>query len=348
MHQNSEIYRTRYGRSSTVLASTLHSTVTFAASIGLDIEDIRAVIGQKALTANDPNSRVPDRSISDLWEFMISARPSDCLTIEMASSASFALLGRAAQGMQMAGSLLEALEMLCHYAPKLGDDLELSLLETGDLIVIEGYHPQEEKSNGRAGEPAVGLLFRIVKEVLGLHESISEIRLRSDSALGPQKDYEKFFRTPVVFRSKRNAIAFHRNQLFEKPNGGNRHSLTSTKASSQTSIEAARNQALSDSDKRLQDSIERNAAAGVFSVELAAVGAYMSVRSAQRVASKQGKTVTDMIEQVRLKMAKELLMRDQYSVETIAKALAYSEGRAFRRAFKRLTGLTPRDFRKHR
>jgi AraC-like DNA-binding protein len=60
----------------------------------------------------------------------------------------------------------------------------------------------------------------------------------------------------------------------------------------------------------------------------------------------EGECVSETIERVRIDAAKRLLERGRDSVDAIAAACGYSGGVTFRRAFKRVAGISPSDFRK--
>lgn len=331
-----------------MLASSLHSTVAFALSIGLNVEDIKRTIGLDALMIHDPKARVPDSTIADLWKLMEARKPNEPLTIRMAQRAPFSTLGGFAYSMQFAGSLREALEVLADNDTHLGGRLESSLIESSDSVALEWYHPLEEKGGSRAGEPALGLLYRVINEALELNNCVTEVRLRCKEPMGPLHDYEAFFRATVIFGSARNTIVFDKNRLQDKPSRRNLELFALVENSAAVSDYTADSVNYSSSAERLKKAIESNASDGDFSVASAALKSHMSVRSAQRVASQHGTTVTDMIERVRLRIAKDLLQDSQHSVESISLVLAYSEARAFRRAFKRMTGLTPKQYRVER
>ena len=71
----------------------------------------------------------------------------------------------------------------------------------------------------------------------------------------------------------------------------------------------------------------------------------MSKRTAQRVAGKAGYSVKQLIDAIRLESAICLLDDASLRLDAIAFSLGYSDDRAFRRAFKRMTGKTPDEYR---
>jgi AraC-like DNA-binding protein len=72
----------------------------------------------------------------------------------------------------------------------------------------------------------------------------------------------------------------------------------------------------------------------------------VSLRVLQRRVAAHGTTVKALIDQVRMAEAQALLSDRRLGVEEVGYLLGYSEERAFRRAFKRVTGLTPAAWRR--
>ena len=80
-------------------------------------------------------------------------------------------------------------------------------------------------------------------------------------------------------------------------------------------------------------------------INQAAELADMSVRSFQRRLAEQGETYGQLSDAIKAKVAKHLLENTDHSLSEIASALGYTERTNFVRAFKRWTGLTPKQFR---
>ena len=56
---------------------------------------------------------------------------------------------------------------------------------------------------------------------------------------------------------------------------------------------------------------------------------------------------SDFIEEVRMDRASELLSEQDMPINNIAKVVGYSSVKAFSRAFKRVNGVSPSDYRKY-
>lgn len=80
------------------------------------------------------------------------------------------------------------------------------------------------------------------------------------------------------------------------------------------------------------------------SIEQIAEKLATSTRSLRRKLQQEGTSYQGLLQEVRLKLAKQYL-RDSFTVEQIAELMGYSETSAFSRAFKSWTGHTPQSFR---
>lgn len=58
-----------------------------------------------------------------------------------------------------------------------------------------------------------------------------------------------------------------------------------------------------------------------------------------------GTNLSDQLEKVRMDHAASLLKRNQYNVDEIASHVGYNSSHSFRRAFKRVMGVSPSSFR---
>lgn len=59
-----------------------------------------------------------------------------------------------------------------------------------------------------------------------------------------------------------------------------------------------------------------------------------------------GKTISEYLNYYRIEMGKELLLREDATVNAVASGLGYNDVRSFIRFFKKFTGVTPKDFRR--
>lgn len=72
----------------------------------------------------------------------------------------------------------------------------------------------------------------------------------------------------------------------------------------------------------------------------------MSLRSLQRRLSESGTSYSELLEQARIDTCMEMLVCSEAKIIDVAYAMGYSDPSHFSRAFRRITGISPRDYRK--
>ncbi len=72
----------------------------------------------------------------------------------------------------------------------------------------------------------------------------------------------------------------------------------------------------------------------------------VSVRTLQSRLSEENHSFSDMLEHQREELAKSYLRQEHFSLDDVAANLGYSEQSSFGRAFKRWTGVTPKQYRR--
>lgn len=82
------------------------------------------------------------------------------------------------------------------------------------------------------------------------------------------------------------------------------------------------------------------------SLELSAELAGISTRTVQRYLRTRGTSFSDLVDHVRLDMAEPLIGDTSMSITEIAHEIGYSNVANFSRSFRRLTGMSPRNYRK--
>ena len=81
-------------------------------------------------------------------------------------------------------------------------------------------------------------------------------------------------------------------------------------------------------------------------IDLAAEILGVSSRTLQRYLRKQGSTYTMLIDEICFKLSREMMLDKNFSITEIAFQLGYSDVAHFSRAFRRITGLSPRCYRR--
>ncbi|MDH4656837.1 MULTISPECIES: AraC family transcriptional regulator [unclassified Pseudomonas] len=112
-------------------------------------------------------------------------------------------------------------------------------------------------------------------------------------------------------------------------------------------LEEERRRRLADTDltTRIGMVIEANLASGRVGLEQVAAELCLSKRTLQRRLQELDLEFAELVEEIRQALAIELVRQSPKSLTEIAQQLGYNEASSFTRAFRRWTGLSPREFR---
>jgi len=95
----------------------------------------------------------------------------------------------------------------------------------------------------------------------------------------------------------------------------------------------------------LKGLIEAYLPAGSVKIELIAEMTETSPRTLQRHLAQLGLSYSDLVDQVRFEKASKLLRESDLKAVAIAFETGYADPSHFSRAFRRMTGITPREYR---
>ena len=84
------------------------------------------------------------------------------------------------------------------------------------------------------------------------------------------------------------------------------------------------------------------------SLERVADALSLTPRTLQRKLRELGTSHNELVDQMRRQLAMRYLREPEMAICEVAYLLGFSEASSFHRAFKRWTGVTPKDFREHR
>lgn len=158
------------------------------------------------------------------------------------------------------------------------------------------------------------------------------------------KIYEAFFKCPVEFNAKHNAIILHQELLKEPLRQPDKLLLKTLESHAENQMSA-----LDDSDLSfsiiVSNTIRTQLNLGVARKEYVAEELNMTTRTLQRKLVKEGSSYQSLLDKIRLDRASEMLCHSPLTIQDIAFNLGFSDGRSFHRSFKNWTGKTPGDYR---
>jgi AraC-like DNA-binding protein len=190
---------------------------------------------------------------------------------------------------------------------------------------------------------------------LNLAACLANVRKLIDTELVPQEmrfsyrkpeyisAYEQYFRSPLKFNQKEDAIVLDIKQA-EKPIPGSHPYMKNILMEYAEGLLAKL-----ETGEQFQDDVKRIIAdllpTGFVDIERVSEKLHMSRWTLTRKLRKEGTTFKNLLRVLRKEIATNYLENEKMSTTEIAFLLGYSEASAFQRAFKRWTGKNPYDYR---
>lgn len=315
--------------------------VAFALSRGLTRPEIESVTELPRIALANPGNRLPDDIIHKLWQRLAEREPNKSLPLRMASRAPF---GQFAQVYQHAKNLREAIVFFCRNGKIVSDRLVLQFTESHSSGFLSVRHPMDELDEGRMAIFSMAFFKRVVDGIVSSPIKLNEFRCayRAPGSLG---DYERYFGCATCFDASETGLVFPRRSLEEPLRFANSEIYDFYHEYFDQVLQSLGHSTQLNDFERLQEAVAENARIGIFDSSSAALAAHMSQRNAQRIAAKHDTSLKDLIREIRISMAKELVRNPNFTLEEVAEFLGYADESSFRRAFKTWTGKTPPAFR---
>jgi AraC-like DNA-binding protein len=237
---------------------------------------------------------------------------------------------------------LEALQRLERYIRVLSDKSNVSLQTIGSEVKFVLVNPVTTcPSADEHNDANLALVVKLCRTSFG--EDFNPIKVTMMRPIPRELDrYEKCFRVPVEYASAENSIYFRKSDL-EKvlPTANTQLAVENDKIIAEYLARYQR----SNLTLRVRHKIIEQLASGKVSQESVAEALIISLRNLQRNLQKEGSSYKELLEDVRRELAAQYMEQSEMSINEITFLLGFSEPANFSRAFKRWTGVSPREFR---
>jgi AraC-like DNA-binding protein len=325
-------------------ADVVRSALFFARALGVELEALEHATGLAPAEWLEPEARLPDDTAAAVWTLLRARFPGRALALEMAAVAPYAWFGNRAHGAQYAPDLRTALATLVRYRAVLSSALELTLRESGDAAVLAFHHPSDALDGGAGAEAGLALGHRFLSEVVGARDAVMSVQF-AHAATASESAYTDFFEVPVRFGASVNALSLRADAMGRPLRNADPDLFAHIRAQ----LDRAHGRiAAPDPLAEVRDAIADGAARGEYDTATLARRMGLSLRVLQRQVAAQSTTLRSLLDEARKANAQAFLADERLSVEQVAHLLAYTDERAFRRAFTRLAGTTPARWRRAR
>jgi len=330
---------------STSLASLTLGVLRWGERQGLDRDRILGAIALDERDLHEVDARVSVETHLRAWGETERVLGDLDLALRSASSvlepASFGVVGLLAMTSPTVG---DSLGRAVRYGRVLNEGLHSKMYVNGALLVLE--------IETRLPAPRTFIVCALLAYLLfmrrwtGQHVGVRRVSLRHDRPDGIHA-HEELFACPVDFGQPIDAIVFDR-EVLELP------LLTAqddVAAYLEHRARALHERLRLGSDARalassVADAVRDAIDAGDVSIDKVARRLGASARTIQRALAKENLEFRRIVDDVRSAMAIRLVTLSDTPIEAIADRLGYAEAKAFRRAFRRWSGVSPNEMRR--
>ena len=326
----------------TVSATVLSQMFVYLASLNVDIDAFLRSLGVDPESVKSPDAYIPIETyllIQDSAAEYVNDPYFGLHMGEFAEAGSWSILGYMMMNCKTLG---EAFEKSGKYSRIIGNTIEARAeLKFKKVRIVVFTPPHAPKMSRHCYESTLSSSVRMMRTLSGVHVSPLEVTFiypKPESTA----EYERVFCCPVKFGQKDN-------------------SMTLDWSLGNMPIRMANSALLEHFEKYAQDflaQMERNdehtrAVTRIIlsrlddeslSIQKVAKEMAVSVRTLQNHLEAEGVVFSDLLRDIREKLAKRYL-HENYSVEQITYLLGFSEPSVFRKAFKKWSGVTPREYR---
>lgn len=278
-----------------------------------------------------------------LWNEIFTLTKYPPIGLSFGKNLTFSNLSWIAGLTQTSATLLDAWKSFCEFSLLMGDMFFYKLEENADQIIIE-YIPndlwvqQDSFSATLACDHAMSLTLLMSAYLCGQSIKPLKAECKYNRELKYHKHYKDIY-TEINFNSKSNKIYFDRQTA-------NMKVLSANKMIYEHMYEFCLNKLkMIENKEKISNRVKilLNQKNSFYTPKIEEVSSMlnMSARTLQRKLKEESVTFQDIVEEVKIEQAKNLLSQGQSSMKEIAFLVGYSSVQSFSRSFKNHVGVTP-------
>ncbi len=299
-------------------------------------------VGIRLAEYADPETRLPLADVVDLLNESIRITGDPALGLragELIEAGDFDVLECAARS---CSNLRGAIDCLIRYARLMSDAAEVNLIVKGNTSIVRYDIVDAVPIPPAVNDYVITALINHMRQQTGGKELAHEIRF-THAPTSYLDEYQRVFRTKVVFNQKHNEIRGHPSTLNTPLIRANPRLFAAFELHARRLLQALQQ----------KDNIGDKTRAAVLArlkrseVDMPSVARAlsMSVATLRRRLAEENLTFKAIVEELRIELAQRYLSEPGRSIREVAFLLGFSDNVSFNKAFKRWTGMTPSDFR---
>lgn len=309
---------------------------------GRDPRDILERHGIDPWLARDPDNYIDCQSLVNVFEYCSSSFNDPIFGMRLAQLQEPDVFGCITAFCRSSFRVRQAIERFIEFLPVVHSPATvLELVEGTDIAELRWSVLNNLGANDQANYQGAMLSMKLLRQIGGLNFRPSYINLAVDARTRDIAALEKSLGCRLNITHNDNAIAFPRTLLERQVPSAN-NLLSHLLGGYLEQVKKASRQTM---PERVEDYVRGALQSHNCSVERCAKNMGMSVRTLQSQLRDNGLKFSEIVQAQRVELAKSCLQQEHMSLDDIAAKVGYSEQCSFGRAFKRWTGLTPKQFR---
>ena len=315
---------------------------------GASLKDLLVLSGLKEGEIQNSELHVPFEQAQGVWKHAIEKTDDALLGLHLGEDTTPSIVGLTGHLMQTSPDLKTAFQQVCSFNEVFTDMFHYQLVETKNEIILE-YKPAilwsklQPETAMQAVDQAMSGTLNVFKLLSGKKIVPVKVELGVRSK-NHQPEYERVFGASVRFKKENNRLCFTPDQL------------SIPVLSSDKNLFAIFNSLLAQRKKELKNQnpltheinqlLRQVYQFKAPTLEAMAVQLNLVSRTLQRKLEEEGTSYRDLVLDMRQDLSKQLLKVNDSKVKSIANMLGYADVSSFRRAFKKWTNKSPKDFKK--
>lgn len=330
-------------RSSIVVSSAVLSQLfLYLSSLKVDPDRFLRLLSLDPDSVRSPDAYIPVETYLQIQEEAAHLTNDPCFGLHMGEyfeAGSWSILGYL---MMNCGTLGEAFEKSSRYSRIIGNVIDIDVkMRWNKIRVVFSSPPHAPEMSRHCYESAFSSTVRLMRTLTG-----SDLHPVQVAFHHPEPDsiseYARIFRCPVLFGQKENSISMDIKTLYTPVLIANPVLLQQFEKYAQDFLANMehRDETVRTVTKIILSRLDKN----TLSIRTVAKEMAISVRTLQTRLAQEGVLYSDLLEEIRERLAKKYL-GEKYSAEQITYLLGYSDPSVFRKAFKKWSGNTPKEYR---
>ena len=320
--------------------------INYLEKLNIDLSDLADKTESSYSLFTEPDHKIPINSELLLWQYAMQKTEDSHIGISMAGHFNFKSIGVVGYLARQQPTLLRMMETYCHYHRIIHEEAILKPICQEEADIMEHHFSKPGEGPGQsASEFTLATIWQTFKQVSAQPISLKKVCFQHPKPSSVQK-YKEFFGDTVQFEFSQPT-----NQLHFPPKTLNTPTLEGDSQLGDI-LKSYADQALAslpaanDLEHSLYGVISELMAENNLNIDSVAYRMGMSRRTLQRRLKDKKLTFSTLVEEVQKRHALRYLEDPSINITEVAFLCGFSELSPFSRAFKRWTGMSPKEFRK--